>query len=271
MPDPASISLGRLARGRRIPLGRNRDLFENGPTKGTYRRTEQGLLEPFEAGLARIVAAALESAEENTLTLFDLSGVVDADPREIVAGLRNGIRVATPQPPDEEVRYRIRPARRKGNVDGPPRWSAGHRFVAVAWRTRRQREDVLRSGVATLWELEDRRRPSERLPIPLLMETGARLLGHLPGKLAGARRERIVEMPFLTYHALIVAPDQPGNSAKAAGRELLRYEQLGLLVRRKYPSEAEARELGIPPDPNGQGHPQVWESVAAAAQTLFPR
>jgi hypothetical protein len=254
----------RLSKGHRITLGKDKALFvadavstgsRSGRRTTRYRQTDQHLIGSFAATLARTVTTVLERVEEDRLTLLDLSGIEEADPRELVNGIRAGIREARPA----------------GSAGEGPRWSAGRRFVALRWQCGSERAEILRAGFEMLWELEDRRRPSERIPVPFLTETGTRVLGQLPPLMGGARIERLIDTRVLTYHTLIVAPDAPGNSAKAAGRELLRYERLGLLVRREYPTMAELAALGIPEPDTGRARPRVWESVLAAARALFPR
>ena len=255
----------RLDQGERYRIGLVQELFRAdtipsggapGRTRRIFRQTDQRPIEPVAVVLARIVTTILERAEaEDRITLLDLSGIEEADPRELVNGVRTGIREARPADPVREG----------------PRWAAGRRFVALRWQCGSERAEILRAGFEMLWELEDRRRPSERLPVPFLTETGTRVLGQLPPRMGGARIERLIDTRLLTYHTLIIAPDAPGNSAKAAGRELLRYERLGLLVRREYPTMAELAALGISDPDSGRARPRVWESVPAAARALFPR
>lgn len=258
----------RLSRGERVHIGRIEDLFaaeevqdRRNPRvkRTTYRQSEQSLIEDltgsFADRLARSITAAIERASEDSVTVLDLTGIVQADPSDLVSGLRAGISGAHPS----------------GPAWRGPRWTAGRRFVAIRYRCRRHAARTLRAAVETRWELEDRRRPGERLPVPMLTEDGGRILGHLPPRMSGARLERLLDQRVITYHALIVAPGQPGNSAKATGRELLRYERLGLLVRREHPSMVALAELGVPEDPKGRARPRLWESVPAAARVLFPR
>jgi hypothetical protein len=271
----------RLSKGARLHLGTVQDLFtsEMIPSldgtdrkRRVYRQVDQKMIEPFDAALAHNVAGALEKderrveigdqnapgtpseeAQGDRITLLDLSGLEEVDPAELVKGIRSGIRAARPE----------------SNARGGPLWTAGRRFAALRWRCESRRGRLLRASFVTAWELEDRRRPKERLPLPFLTEEGTSVLGDLPPRMGGARLQRLCTTPLLTYHALEDEPGAPGNSAKALGRELLRYQRLGLLIPREYPTAARLRDLGIPDHPTGRARPRLWESVPAAAHALF--
>ena len=243
----------RLVKGEIIRVGMIGRLFKMVRGSNTYRATQPSFLETFEHALARDITAALKGARGDSVTAIDLSGIVGVDPSEVAAGCRRGIR-------------EVKPPRRN---PGLPSRCGGRRFVAIRWQCQSSSEAILRSDFVSAWEEADRRSPAARLPVPLLLEDGPALLGHLPPRLSGARLERLLNTRLMTYHTLIVDPDKAGNSAKAVGRELDRYGILGLLVRREYPSAAALATMGVPPDTSGRARPRAWESVPAAAWELF--
>ena len=246
---------GRLSGGVLVQVGRISDLFEVTPA-GYASQSPQEHLFGWSNDLARSVRYWIESAPTDSIVIFDLSGLVKGNPLELMEGLKAGISTARP---------RGGPARHR------PRRTAGRRYPVIRWVTRRfqgSSQDFRKALIAEWWR-DDWRPKSDRVPTILLTERGPTVLGRIPEFLSGARLDAVLDRRWLTYRILGPDPTLPGHSAKALGRAMREYGDMGLLIPRGYASAAELAQLGYD-DVGGTARPLVWESVAASALELFP-